>query len=70
MIENLPNKKPFIGTKVIVNDIKASETGYALIATVDGYDTNFYLDNNNGEGLVQGYEYCYIITAIYDYGNI
>lgn len=39
-------------------------TGYVKIATVDAADTVF-VDDDNGEGLVQGIDYCYIITAFY-----
>jgi gliding motility-associated-like protein len=43
-------------------------TGYTLIARVNSTDT-FYVDDDNGQGLVQGFEYCYRITAYYDDGN-
>ncbi len=40
-------------------------TGYTLIGTSsDGLDLTFS-DNNNGQGLTIGIEYCYLITAIY-----
>jgi gliding motility-associated-like protein len=39
-----------------------ASTGYVLIAEV-GKDQTEYLDNNNGQGLVAGAEYCYIIYA-------
>ncbi len=39
--------------------------GFELIATVEGYSNSEYLDNNNGEGLTHGYEYCYMIVAYY-----
>ncbi len=39
--------------------------GYSLIGTsINGLDTTFF-DNNNGQGLTIGIEYCYLITAIY-----
>jgi gliding motility-associated-like protein len=40
-------------------------TGYKLIDKVSGINNTTYTDNNAGEGLSQGIEYCYIIT--YDY---
>ena len=40
-------------------------TGYSLIGkSTDGLDTT-YFDNNNGQGLTIGIQYCYLITAIY-----
>jgi len=38
---------------------------YELIGTVSGNSTNQFLDNNGGEGLIQGYEYCYLVVAYY-----
>ncbi len=40
-------------------------TGYKKIATIEGNDKLSYLDNNNGDGLVQGYQYCYMVVAYY-----
>ncbi|MCK4662248.1 MAG: gliding motility-associated C-terminal domain-containing protein [Bacteroidales bacterium] len=45
-----------------------SYTGFSLIAKVDGRENNSYFDNNNGNGLSQGYEYCYMITAVFPDG--
>jgi gliding motility-associated-like protein len=42
-----------------------SSTGYSLIDTVGGNDTT-YVDDNNGQGLTIGIQYCYMITAVYD----
>jgi gliding motility-associated-like protein len=42
-----------------------ASTGYKLIATLTDTTAFTYLDNNNGKGLTQGYEYCYILTALY-----
>jgi len=42
--------------------------GYELIDHVTGHNTTFYTDDNQGEGLVPGYDYCYRITAYYDDG--
>lgn len=36
---------------------------YELIANVEGRNTTTYLDNNDGLGLPQGYNYCYRIVA-------
>jgi gliding motility-associated-like protein len=41
-------------------------TGFEKIAFIDNPDTTLFLDNNNGTGLNQGYEYCYMITAVFD----
>ena len=42
-----------------------SYTGYTFIGTtINGLDTTFF-DDNNGQGLTIGIEYCYLITAIY-----
>ncbi|MBN2350544.1 MAG: gliding motility-associated C-terminal domain-containing protein [Bacteroidales bacterium] len=40
-------------------------TGYKLIDVVSGLNNTEYHDNNKGEGLVQGIEYCYMITAYF-----
>lgn len=44
-------------------------TGYERIAVVNGKANTTYVDDNNGEGLVQGIEYCYIITSFYPDGS-
>jgi gliding motility-associated-like protein len=44
-------------------------TGFKKIGTVKGKGNITYTDNNNGEGLVQGIDYCYIITAYYTDGS-
>ncbi len=43
-------------------------TGYEFLDYVTGAFTNSYTDDNLGEGLVPGYDYCYRITAYYDDG--
>ncbi len=43
-------------------------TGYSKIATVTGLTTTSYLDNNNGNGLAPGSEFCYMIIAYFDDG--
>jgi gliding motility-associated-like protein len=39
------------------------------IAKIEGKDVVSFVDDNNGEGLVQGIEYCYRVTAYYNDGN-
>ncbi len=43
-------------------------TGYEYIDFVLGADDTTYTDDNQGEGLVPGFDYCYRITAIYNDG--
>ncbi len=50
------------------NGVPAS-TGYRKIAEVNGAATTTFSDDNNGEGLVQGVQYCYLITAMYPDGS-
>lgn len=45
-----------------------SYTGYERIAKLNGYNDTTYIDNNNGSGLLQGYEYCYMVTSFWDDG--
>lgn len=45
-----------------------SYTGYKLITTLESSADSFYVDNNNGAGLVHGIDYCYIVTAYYPDG--
>lgn len=45
-----------------------SSTGYALISTVAGSGSNTFTDNNNGQGLINGVDYCYMICAYFDDG--
>ncbi len=40
-------------------------TGYELLDYVAGENSVHYTDDNHGEGLVPGYDYCYRITAVY-----
>lgn len=44
------------------------ELGYTLIDFVEGRENYWYLDNNQGEGLPQGHEYCYLVTAVFPDG--
>lgn len=43
-------------------------TGYSIVGQVDGLNNTNFLDNNNGDGLIQGFEYCYMVVAIYPDG--
>lgn len=40
-------------------------TGYELLDVVQGYTNTTYTDDNHGFGLVPGFDYCYMVTAIY-----
>lgn len=42
---------------------------YSFIDYVPGRDSTYYFDDNDGEDLVQGTEYCYMILAIYADGT-
>lgn len=42
-----------------------ASAGYQLIKYISGTATFNFTDNNNGVGLVHGYEYCYRIYAMY-----
>jgi gliding motility-associated-like protein len=46
-----------------------TNTGFALIATVQGLDSLTFSDSNNGLGLSHGIDYCYMITAIFADGS-
>lgn len=41
-------------------------TGYEKIAEINGDTVTRFIDNNNGLGLNQGYNYCYMVTAIFN----
>ncbi len=41
-------------------------TGFDKIATLTDKNATAYLDNNNELGLNQGFEYCYMITAVFN----
>lgn len=43
-------------------------TGYKKIAVVNGISANTFVDGNDHEGLLQGLEYCYIVTALFPDG--
>jgi gliding motility-associated-like protein len=40
-------------------------TGYELHDIVEDRNINYYVDDNHGQGLVPGFEYCYMVTAFY-----
>lgn len=44
-------------------------TGYQLIGSVGGWGNNSFLDNNGGVGLMPGFEYCYMIVAVFEDGS-
>lgn len=39
--------------------------GYKKIASIDDLNNTTFLDNNNGEGLVPGQKYCYLVTSFF-----
>ncbi|MBN1598133.1 MAG: gliding motility-associated C-terminal domain-containing protein [Bacteroidales bacterium] len=43
-------------------------TGYKLIGKTTGGNINYFVDDDNGNGLVPGFDYCYRITAYYNDG--
>lgn len=43
-------------------------TGYSLIGQVDGQNDTTFIDDDQGQGLVPGFDYCYRITAFYGDG--
>lgn len=40
-------------------------TGYSKIADIQDINITTYIDNNNGQGLVQGVDYCYMVIAYF-----
>ncbi len=44
-------------------------TGYSRVGEVSGLSNTFFPDNNNGEGLIQGIVYCYMVTAYFADGS-
>jgi hypothetical protein len=42
--------------------------GYSLVGSVNNATTLSYTDLNNGQGLISGFNYCYIITATFANG--
>ena len=45
-----------------------ADLGYELIGTLGSGTETMFLDNNDGEGLQQGIEYCYMVVALYANG--
>ena len=45
-------------------------TGYETVALVNGRNDTIYTDDNNGAGLEQGIEYCYIVVSVYPDGAL
>ena len=45
-----------------------SRLGYTKIATIDDIATTTWLDDNQGEGLIRGVRYCYLLVARYPDG--
>jgi fibronectin type 3 domain-containing protein len=43
-------------------------TGYSLIKEINGINTSEFSDDNNGNGLIHGIEYCYMVTAVFPDG--
>ncbi len=47
-----------------------SETDYSLIGTTESRLDTLFVDDNNGSGLAQGNEYCYMIVSVYPDGAL
>jgi gliding motility-associated-like protein len=45
-----------------------TNSGFTKIATLNSYSDTSYTDNNNGDGLNQGTNYCYKIVAVFSDG--
>lgn len=43
-------------------------TGYMFLDEITGINNTSYNDNNQGQGLISGINYCYMVTAIFDDG--
>lgn len=43
-------------------------TGYTRIAEIEGPDNTGFIDSDNGNGLVHGIEYCYMVTSFFPDG--
>jgi len=41
-------------------------TGYIKVGETQGWNTTTFIDDNNGNGLPQGYDYCYRVDAFYN----
>jgi gliding motility-associated-like protein len=45
-------------------------TGYQRIATIENITDTTFVDNNNGAGLLQGTDYCYMVVAWFADGSL
>jgi gliding motility-associated-like protein len=45
------------------------DTGFEQIALIESINDTSFIDNNNGDGLAQGINYCYLVTAIFADGG-
>ena len=45
-----------------------ASTGYSLITTLTGSNMSNFIDDNNGQGLIHGIDYCYMICAYFTDG--
>jgi gliding motility-associated-like protein len=45
-----------------------ASTGYSLITTLTGSNVSNFIDDNNGQGLIHGIDYCYMICAYFSDG--
>jgi gliding motility-associated-like protein len=46
-----------------------AETGYVQVGETSGSSDTIYIDDNNGSGLMQGTDYCYMVVAVYPDGS-
>lgn len=44
-------------------------TRYRMIAQLNGFDSTEFVDDNNGQGLVPGQNYCYLVVATFEDGD-
>jgi gliding motility-associated-like protein len=45
-----------------------SYTGYTKIAVIEGAENTGFIDSDNGNGLIHGIEYCYMVTSFFPDG--
>jgi gliding motility-associated-like protein len=66
---NIYRRKSFFGFIPNHCEIGVPEyTGYTKIGEIYGINNLTFTDNENGNGLIHGIEYCYMITAIFSDG--
>ncbi|MCD6597965.1 MAG: gliding motility-associated C-terminal domain-containing protein [Bacteroidales bacterium] len=46
-----------------------SATGYVKVGETTGSNDTVFIDDNNGAGLMQGMDYCYLVFAVYPDGS-